>query len=62
MEKIKSANGRSVSGDDFFNRTKELAILQSRAKEGNHILLSGQCCMGKSSIARELGLRLKTKG
>ena len=55
---MKSATGRWVSGDDFFGRETELGILETRAREGNHTLLTGQRRMGKTSIIRELGRRL----
>ena len=55
---MKSSTGRWVSGDDFFDREPELRILENRVREGNHVLLTGQRRMGKTSIARELGRRL----
>lgn len=57
-----SATGRWVSGNDFFDRKSELGILEARVLAGNHILLTGQRRMGKTSIARELGQRLNAKG
>jgi len=59
---MKSATGRWVSGDDFFDRGPELKILEERVSGGNHILLTGQRRMGKTSIARELGRRLESGG
>ena len=59
---MKSATGRWVSGDDFFDRKAELEILERRVRDGNHILLTGQRRMGKTSIAQELGRRLETQG
>lgn len=55
MTTMKSATGRWVTGDDFFDRESELKILKSRIEDGNHVLLAGQRRMGKTSIARELG-------
>ena len=54
--------GRWVSGDDFFDREGELRILESHVRDHNHLLLTGQRRMGKTSIARELGRRLEAKG
>ena len=54
--------GRWVSGDDFFDREPELRVLESHVRNRNHILLTGQRRMGKTSIARELGRRLQAKG
>ena len=59
---MKSSTGRWVNGSDFFDRESELKILAQRVHGRNHVLLSGQRRMGKTSVARELGRRLKTKG
>ena len=59
---MKSATGRWVSGDDFFDREAELKVLERRVRDGNHILLTGQRRMGKTSIAQELGRHLETQG
>ena len=47
-----------VSGDDFLDREPELRVLESHVRDHNHLLLTGQRRMGKTSIARELGRRL----
>ena len=57
-----SSTGRWVSGANFFNRDAELRILEQRVRDGNHVLLTGQRRMGKTSIARELGRRLTESG
>ncbi len=59
---MKSFTGAPVIGDNFFDRDRELQILERRVRDGNHILLTGQRRMGKTSIARELGRRLEDKG
>ena len=59
---MKSSTGRWVSGDDFFDRERELRILEQRVRDGNHVLLTGQRRMGKTSITRELGRRLTSAG
>ncbi len=59
---MRSSTGRWASGDDFFDRAAELQILESRICDFNHVLLTGQRRMGKTSMARELGRRLETKG
>ena len=59
---MKSSTGRWVSGDDFFDREPEMRLLESRVRDGNHVLLTGQRRMGKTSVARELGRRLETQG
>ena len=59
---MKSATGRWVSGDDFFDRESELRILEMRVRDRNHVLLTGQRRMGKTSVVRELGQRLEAEG
>ncbi|MDE0109586.1 MAG: ATP-binding protein [Bryobacterales bacterium] len=58
---MKSSTGRWVTGDDFFGRDRELRVLEARVRDRNHVLLTGQRRMGKTSIARELGRRLECK-
>ncbi len=60
---MKASTGRPVSGDDFFfNRDKELQILETLVRDGNHVLLTGQRRMGKTSVTQELGRRLEIQG
>ena len=59
---MRLATGRWVSGDDFFDRESELRVLDGLVRAGNHILLTGQRRMGKTSIAQELGRRLEAQG
>ena len=59
---MRLSSGRWVSGDDFIDRTAELHSLESHVQDRNHILLSGQRRMGKTSIVRELGRRLQAQG
>lgn len=59
---MRSATGRWVSGEDFFDRERELEVLKTRVREHNHVLLTGQRRMGKTSILRELGSRLESEG
>ena len=58
---MRLSTGRWVSGDDFFNRERELRQLETLVRDRNHVLLTGQRRMGKTSVARELGQRLKAK-
>ena len=51
---MKSSTGRWVSGGDFFDREPELRVLESRVRDRNHVLLSGQRRMGKTSVLRSL--------
>ena len=59
---MKSSTGRWVSGDDFFDRGPELASLGRLVRAGNHVLLTGQRRMGKTSLLRELGRQLEDEG
>lgn len=59
---MQTATGRWVVGPDFFGRTAELQTLETRVRAGNHVVLSGQRRMGKTSVARELGRRLSEDG
>ena len=59
---MKPTAGRWVTGDDFFDREPELRVLESHVRDYNHLLLTGQWRMGKTSIARELGRRLEADG
>ena len=52
---MKSSTGRWVSGEDFFDRERELRVLETRVRDHNHVLLTGQRRMGKTSLAQELG-------
>ena len=58
---MQSSTGRWVSGSNFFDRESELAALEKLVFDGNHLLLTGQRRMGKTSVAQELGRRLKSR-
>lgn len=59
---MRSSTGRWVIDEDFFDREKELEILEARVRGRNHVLLSGQRRMGKTSVLRELERRLESDG
>ena len=59
---MKSSTGRWVSGDDFFDREKELELLEARVRDGNHMVMTGQRRIGKTSVLHELGHRLERRG
>ena len=59
---MRSSTGRWVSGDDFFDREAELERLGELVRDRNHVLLTGQRRMGKTSVVRELGRRLDAEG
>ena len=59
---MQSRVGSPVVGGDFHGRKSEIKNLSNLVLDRNHILLSGQRRMGKTSIARELGRRMEEKG
>ena len=59
---MKTSTGRWVSGEDFFDRDKELRVLEMQVRDGNHVLLAGQRRVGKTSVTQELGRRLVEQG
>ena len=59
---MRSSTGRWVGGDDFFDRVADLKILKRLVEGRNHILLTGQRRMGKTSVVRELGRQLEAEG
>ncbi len=59
MAKLIQANGNWVSGDRFWNREKDMELLQEMLDGGAHILLTAQRRMGKTSLMRELMRQLE---
>ena len=59
---MRLSTGRWVSGNDFFDRDSELQALETQVQNRNHVLLTGQRRMGKTSIAQELGRRFEAEG
>ena len=59
---MKPQAGPPVTGENFFNRDAELRLLDAKVRGGTHVLLAGQRRMGKTSVARELGRRLRADG
>ncbi|MCY4137839.1 MAG: ATP-binding protein [Rhodobacteraceae bacterium] len=55
---MRSSTGRWVSGEDFFDREADLGILKRLVQDRNHVLLTGQRRMGKTSVVQELGRQL----
>ena len=59
---MRVSTGRWVVGEDFFDRSEEVRILATLIEERNHVLITGQRRMGKTSIVRELGRTMQMKG
>ncbi len=58
---MRSSTGRWAGGDDFFDREADLQVLRRLVEGRNHILLTGQRRMGKTSVVRELGSQLEAE-
>ena len=54
--------GTPATDESFFDREAELRLLEARVRGGTHILLAGQRRMGKTSVAKALGRRLRGDG
>ena len=48
--------------EDFFDRQHEIDFLKDLVLARNHVLISGQRRMGKTSLVRELSRQLETEG
>lgn len=59
MEKLKSTESNTVTGEAFYNREVERRLIREKIENGTHLLLTGQRLMGKSSLAREIGRALE---
>ena len=59
---MKPTAGAWVSGDDLFDREIEQDLLAERVANGNHILLTGQRRMGKTTLAHAIGDRFAAEG
>jgi len=58
-DKLKQAVGNVVTGDRFWDRETDLALLTNKIDEGANILLVAQRRIGKTSVLAELHDRLK---
>ena len=59
---LRKGGSNWVQGDRFFDREIDLAVLEERVRDGTHTLLTAQRRMGKTSLVRELLLRLADTG
>ncbi len=59
---LKSTPGNWVSGEQFYNRTDDLADLEEKVQDHCHIMLTAQRRMGKTSLVHELLRRLENSG
>ncbi|NVM21866.1 MAG: ATP-binding protein [Desulfobacterales bacterium] len=59
MEKLERAVGNFVTGDKFWNRDREVETFAEYLNEGAHILMAAPRRTGKTSLMRELALRVQ---
>jgi len=58
MKKLERAIGNFVTGDKFWNREKEIQLFTELLDEGAHILMAAPRRIGKTSLMREVALRI----
>lgn len=58
MEKLKQAHGNWVTGDRFWDREDEIAEVSRLIRDGANLLLVAQRRMGKTSLMKEISVRL----
>lgn len=61
MEKLERAVGNFVTGDKFWNRDREIETFVEYLDEGAHILMAAPRRIGKTSLMREVALRVQDK-
>ena len=59
--KLRQAQGNWVDGDRFWGREDDIRMLVRKIDEGAHISIVAQRRMGKTSLMKELGRRLKDR-
>ena len=62
MHNLKKAGANWVDGERFFDREAEVEELIERVSEGQHILITAQRRIGKTSLVREALRRLNEQG
>ena len=60
--KLKNKSGIWVTGNDFFNREREVEKLTRLIDEGNSVLLVAPRRVGKTSLIRETFRRMNSRG
>lgn len=61
MDGLERAVGNFVTGDKFWNRDKEVEIFTELLDEGAHILMAAPRRIGKTSLMREVALRVQDR-
>ena len=61
MKKLERAVGNFVTGDKFWDREKEIELFTELLDEGAHILMAAPRRIGKTSLMREVALRIQNK-
>ena len=61
MKKLERAVGNFVTGDKFWNRDREIETFVEYLDEGAHILMAAPRRIGKTSLMREVALRVRDR-
>jgi hypothetical protein len=61
MKKLERAIGNFVTGDKFWDREKEIQLFTELLDEGAHILMAAPRRIGKTSLMREVALRISDR-
>lgn len=61
MKKLERAVGNFVTGDKFWNRDREIKTFVEYLDEGAHILMAAPRRIGKTSLMREVALRVQDR-
>jgi hypothetical protein len=61
MKKLERAVGNFVTGDKFWNRDREIETFVEYLDEGAHILMAAPRRIGKTSLMREVALRVQDR-
>ena len=59
--RLKQAEGKVVSGDQFWGRDKDMELFAGRLDEGANLLLVAQRRMGKTSLLWEAARHLRSR-
>jgi hypothetical protein len=58
-KKLKNKTGNYVTGDQFWDREKEIASFMYHIGKGDHLIMVAQRRMGKTSLMKEISIRYK---
>jgi len=61
MKKLKRAVGNFVTGDKFWDREEDIILFTELLDDGAHILMAAPRRIGKTSLMREIAIRIQDK-